>query len=79
MAAFVAAGGGNRDTPVDAAAPSPGERLAEEADDGAEEPKAMELPDVVFRLVCGYIEVGSSGRGALGCGRRGGIPTPADS
>ena len=42
---------------VDAAAPSHGERLEEAAADGAEKPKAMlELPDVVFRLVCRYLE-----------------------
>ena len=42
---------------VDAAAPSHGERLEEAADDDAEKPKAMlELPDVVFRLVCRMLE-----------------------
>jgi hypothetical protein len=42
---------------VDAAAPSHGERLEEAAEDGSEKPKAMlELPDVVFRLVCRFLE-----------------------
>ena len=42
---------------VDAAAPSRGERLEEAVEDGAEKPKAMqELPDVVFRLVCRFLE-----------------------
>ena len=49
--------GRNRAAAVDAAAPSPGERLEEAADDGSEKPKAMlELPDVVFRLVCRFLE-----------------------
>ena len=42
---------------VDAAASSHGERLEEAAKEGAEKPKAMlELPDVVFRLVCRMLE-----------------------
>ena len=43
---------------VDAPAPSPGgERLEEASEDGAEKAKAMlELPDVVFQLVCRFLE-----------------------
>ena len=49
--------GRNRATVDAAAVPSPGERLEEAADDGSEKAKAMlELPDVVFRLVCRFLE-----------------------
>ena len=50
--------GRNRATVVDAAAPSHGELLEEAAaEHGAEKAKAMlELPDVVFRLVCRFLE-----------------------
>ena len=48
--------GRNRAT-VDAAAPSHGERLEEASEDGTEKAKAMlELPDVVFALVCRMLE-----------------------
>ena len=49
--------GRNRVVAVDTAAPGPGERLEEAPEEGAEKPKAMvELPDVVFALVCRMLE-----------------------
>jgi len=49
--------GRNRAVVDDAAAPSHGERLEEGSDEGSDKPKAMlELPDVVFRLVCRFLE-----------------------
>ena len=48
---------GRNRTAVDAAAPSHGERLEEACDGGSQKPEAMlELPDVVFRLVCRFLE-----------------------
>ena len=43
--------------PLSTVAPSHDERLEEAVNDGSEKPKAMlELPDVVFRLVCRFLE-----------------------
>ena len=49
--------GRNRAIVAAAVPTSHGERLEEASEDGAEKPEAMlELPDVVFRLVCRYLE-----------------------
>ena len=49
--------GRNRATVDAAPAPSHGDVLEEAAEAGPEKPKAMlELPDVVFRLVCRMLE-----------------------